>query len=215
MIQGNLETLVSACADGSHDSKIVCETLATGESDTTGNGNVHRETSRRRNPGGIVLAFQRCRVRLVDRNAFYDRNESHKGKSVPNSTNLNPNPNSNSDSQRFSLRNSKTSIVGLPKPQKTCFVETKYTKNTRLFPKRSGSVKSNRPVVEPSSSKVSCMGRVQTQSENERSTCSCSGEEEIGSRLPPKIMESEVVAEPVSLGGMKRFASRRRSEPLI
>ena len=138
-----------------------------------------------------------------------------------------------------------------------------------MFTKRSGSVKSN-PVVDPSSPKVSCMGRVRSKRDqnrrlkknrqksaeveavNEKTTRKKSGffssfraifrsngkahtlpvapsssprNSDIRSRLPPddrdaisiepEIAESESVVEPVSLGGMKRFASGRRSEPLI
>ncbi|XVE61479.1 hypothetical protein DITRI_Ditri06bG0043600 [Diplodiscus trichospermus] len=281
MPQGNLETLVSACAGGSCDNKIVCETLAT----TEGGPDDHLHTIEK--PGEEELqpdfppeSFWLCKdaeLDWFDRNVFYERKESHKGNSVSNSTNLNPNLNSNSNSQRFSWRISKASIIGLPKPQKSCFVDTKNRKNCkagniRLFPKRSSSVKSDPPVVEPSSPKVSCMGRVRSKRDRNRrlkKNCQKSAEVEavkekstkkrsgffssfraifqsnekarephalpvtpsppassdIRSRLPPddrhpisierEIAESEPVVEPVSLGGMKRFTSGRRSEPLI
>ncbi|GMJ02909.1 hypothetical protein like AT3G52710 [Hibiscus trionum] len=168
MPQGNLETLVSACAGGSLDNKIACETLATTESDT--NDYLHsaeKPVEEEIAPESFWLSKD-AEFDWFDRNAFYQRKESHKGNSAPNSTNLNPSLNSNSNSQRFSLRKSKASIIGLPKPQKPCFVETKNRKhtkpgNTRLFPKRSTSAKSDRPVVEPSSPKVSCMGRVRSK----------------------------------------------------
>ncbi|KAK8562154.1 hypothetical protein V6N13_148731 [Hibiscus sabdariffa] len=264
MPQGNLETLVSACAGGSHDNKIVCETLATTESDTDDHlHSAEKPVEEEIAPESFWLSKD-AEFDWFDRNAFYERKESQKGNSAPNSTNLNPSLNSTSNSQRFSLRKSKASIIGLPKPQKPCFVEPKNRKhtpgNTRLFPKRSGSAKSDRPVVEPSSPKVSCIGRVRSKRDRKgrlkkrdqnpagvetvkektrkkRSSLFSSfrsifrpksngkasevhaptaGNKDIRCRLPrAEIMESGVVAEPVSLGGMRRFASGRRSEPLI
>ncbi|KAE8668431.1 hypothetical protein F3Y22_tig00112339pilonHSYRG00122 [Hibiscus syriacus] len=281
MPQGNLDTLVSACAGGSHDNKIVCETFATTESDTDGNDDhlhsAEKPLEEEIAPESFWLSKD-AEFDWFDRNAFYERKESHKGNSAPNSTNLNPSLNSNTNSQRFSLRKSKASIIGLPKPQKNCYVEPKNRKiskhgNTRLFPRRSGSVKSDRPLVEPSSPKVSCIGRVRSKRDrnsrlkkrdqkptgfetvNEKTTGKRSslfssfrsifrpkfngkaseahaqavGNRDIRSRLPaddgeaiciePETMAIDVVAEPepepASLGGMKRFASGRRSEPLI
>ncbi|XVF07662.1 hypothetical protein REPUB_Repub06bG0159000 [Reevesia pubescens] len=282
MLQGNLETLVSACAGGSCDNKIVCETLATTEGDTDD----HLHTADKLGEDELPQDFppesfwlsKDAEFDWFDRNAFYERKESHKGNSVSNSTNLNPNLNSNTNSQRFSSRKFKASIIGLPKPQNSCFVETTNRKNakpgnTRLFPKRFGSVKSDPPVVDPSSPKVSCMGRVgskrdrnrrlknnrqkstEVETVKEKTTrksssffssfraifrCNGKAREEhalpvapspprnsdIRSRLPSddhdaisieaaEIADSEQVVEPVGLGGMKRFASGRRSEPLI
>ncbi|KAE8718965.1 hypothetical protein F3Y22_tig00109983pilonHSYRG00021 [Hibiscus syriacus] len=171
MPQGNLETLVSACAGGSHDNKIVCETFATTETDTNGDDHLldsaEKPVEEEIAPESFWLSKD-AEFDWFDRNAFYERKESHKGNSAPNSTNLNPSLNSNTNSQRFSLRKSKASIIGLPKPQKPCYVEPKNRKitkpgNARLFPKRSGSVKSDRPLVEPSSPKVSCIGRVRSK----------------------------------------------------
>lgn len=110
-----------------------------------------------------------------DRNAFLERKESTKASS--NSTNLNPNlhPQPNSNSQRFSLNlKSKASIIGLPKPQNTAYVEAKNRRhcksgNIRLFPKRSGSGgKSVSSMIEPSSPKVSCMGKVRSKKDRNR-----------------------------------------------
>ncbi|XP_022747567.1 uncharacterized protein LOC111297196 [Durio zibethinus] len=282
MPQGNLETLVSAWAGGSCDNKIVCETLATTEGRAYDDQlhTVEKPGEEEIPPDFPPESFWLSKddeLDWFDRNAFYERKESHKGNSASNSTNLNPNLIPNSNSQRFSLRKSKASIIRLPKPQKSCFAETKNRKNskpgnTRLFPKRSGSVKSDRPVVEPSSPKVSCMGRVRSKRDpnrrlkknheksieieavKEKTTSKRSSffssfraifwsngkarephalpvapspprNSDIRSRLPPddrdailiepEIAESEPIVEPVSLGGMKRFASGRRSEPLI
>ena len=279
MPQGNLESLVSVCAGGSCDNKIVCETLAT----TDGDADDHRHATVQRDeeeippdiPPESFWLSKDAELDWFDRNAFYERKESQKGNSASNSTNLNPGLNSNSNSQRFSVRKSKASLIGLPKPQK--FVETKNRKNckignTRLFPKRSGSVKSDPPLVEPSSPKVSCMGRVRSRRDRnrrlkknrqksaevetvkEKTTRKRSGffssfraifgsngkardshalpvepspprNSDIRMRLPPddrdviatapEIAENKPVVEPVGLGGMKRFASGRRSEPLI
>ncbi|KAI9154629.1 hypothetical protein LWI28_029135 [Acer negundo] len=164
MPQVDLENLVSACAGGSSDRKIACETLA-----DDGANNPAQELD----PPEIPLDFppesfwlsKDAELDWFDRNAFYERKDSQKGNS--NSTNLNPNP--SSTSQRFSTGlKSKASIIGLPKTQKT-IVDTKKKRNckpenTRLFPKRSGSIgKPGSTVTEPSSPKVSCMGRVRSK----------------------------------------------------
>ncbi|XVE75958.1 hypothetical protein DITRI_Ditri12bG0134100 [Diplodiscus trichospermus] len=281
MPEGNLETLVYVCAGGPCDNKILNDTLAT----TGGNPEDHLQSAEKDGQEEIPPDFppesfwlsKDAELDWFDRNAFYERKDSQKGNSVSNSTNLNPNLNSNSNSQRFLPRKPKASIIGLPKPQKSCFVETKNRKNTklgntRLFPKRSSSVKSDPPVAEPSSPKVSCMGRVRSkrdrnrrlkknrqkssevQTVKEKATRKRSGffssfraifrsnwkgreshaltvspspprNSDIRSRLPPddrdaismehEIAENFPAIEPVSLGGMKRFASGRRSEPLI
>lgn len=94
-----------------------------------------------------------------DRNAFLERKESTKG-----NTNSNVNPSySKSNSQKFSVNlKSKPAIIGLPKTQKNTHVDsTRRPANVRLFPKRSSSGK--RTVTEPSSPKVSCIGRVRSK----------------------------------------------------
>ncbi|KAE8689925.1 putative inosine-uridine preferring nucleoside hydrolase [Hibiscus syriacus] len=169
MPQGNFETFVSAFAGGSCDNKIVCDTLATTQEQLhTAEESVDVEI-----PPESFRLSKDAEFHWFDGNAFYERKESHKGNSASNFTNLNPNLNSDSNSQRFPVRTSKASIIGLPKPQKSCFILTKNRKNTkprntRLFPKRPGSVKSVSP-VEPSSPKVSCMGRVRSRQDPNRS----------------------------------------------
>ncbi|XP_028782378.1 uncharacterized protein LOC114738486 [Neltuma alba] len=170
MPQVDLETLVSACAGGSScDRKIACETLADHDDPSC------EADQPQRNPDSPPEAIWLSRDEEYDwwdRNAVYERKESTKGNS--NSTNLNPNPNSNS--QRFSSSfASKASIIGLPKPQKTSlYVDAKNRRshkpgNVRLFPKRSASVgKSESAVIEPSSPKVSCMGRVKSKRDRNR-----------------------------------------------
>lgn len=106
-----------------------------------------------------------------DRNAFLERKESRKGTS--NSKNLNPGGNasySRSNSQKFSVNlKSKATIIGLPKTQKNTHIDSNRRQckpaNVRLFPKRSnsgGRAPGAVPVAEPSSPKVSCMGRVRS-----------------------------------------------------
>ncbi|XP_071689461.1 uncharacterized protein [Rutidosis leptorrhynchoides] len=92
-----------------------------------------------------------------DRNAFLERKES---------TKRNTNSYSRSNSQKFTVNlKSKPAIIGLPKTQKNTHVDTNRRQckpaNVRLFPKRSGSGK--RTVTEPSSPKVSCIGRVRSK----------------------------------------------------
>ncbi|KAE8726664.1 bifunctional monodehydroascorbate reductase and carbonic anhydrase nectarin-3-like [Hibiscus syriacus] len=173
MRQGNLETLVSA-----FDNKIVCETITNTEGDSS-DGRIHTAEKPLEEeippdfPPESFLLSKDAELDWVDSYAFYERKNSQKRNSFSNSTNLNPNPNLVPNSQRFSLRKSKPSILGLPKPHKSCFVDTKNRKNTkpensRLFPKRSGSVKLDPPVFEPSSPKVSCMGRVRSKRDRNR-----------------------------------------------
>ncbi|XP_059463304.1 uncharacterized protein LOC132192105 [Corylus avellana] len=175
MPQVDLEILVSACAGGS-DRRIACETLADGDHhkpDQPDQEDVPPDF-----PPESFWLSKDAEFDWVDQRAFYERKDSAKG-SV-SSTNLNPNlnPSSNSNSQRFSRNlKSKASIIGLPKTQKSCFVDAKNRRNgkpgkpgnTRLFPKRSGSVgKSEAPLVEPSSPKVSCIGRVRSKRDRHR-----------------------------------------------
>ncbi|KAE8657793.1 putative inosine-uridine preferring nucleoside hydrolase [Hibiscus syriacus] len=264
MPRGNLETLVPPC-----DNKIVCETLTTTEGDSS-DGRLHTPVKPLQEdippdfPPESFLLSKDAELDWVDSYAFYERKNSQKRNSFSNSTNLN--------SQRFSLRKSKPSILGLPKPHKSCFVDTKNRKsikleNSRLFPQRSGSVKSDPSVVEPSSPKVSCMGRVRSKRDRNRrlkkkrqksagvetvrkkttrtgsgffssfraifgcngktreshtlpETVSSPGDSSIRSRLPADAGDATLssgteIAEsgPVNIGGMKRFASGRRSEP--
>ncbi|TKY53100.1 hypothetical protein E2542_SST24623 [Spatholobus suberectus] len=159
MPQVDLETLVSACAGGSSDRKIACEPLP--------DADAHLDSP----PPSFWLSGD-AEYDWWDRNAVYERNESTKGNSI--STNLNPN--SNCNSQRFSKNlKSKAAIIGLPKPQKTSFADAKSRRNhrpanARLFPKRtaSGGGKSENSVVEPSSPKVSCIGRVRSKRDRNR-----------------------------------------------
>ncbi|KAG5043906.1 hypothetical protein JHK87_007821 [Glycine soja] len=165
-----VESLVSACAGGSSDRKIACETLS---------DNVHPTDPPEPHPDSPPESFWLSRDEEYDwwdRNAVYERKESTKA-SNNNSTNLNPAINSNNNSQRFSLnfKSKASTIIGLPKPQKTSFVDAKNRRNhnkpsnIRLFPKRSVSVgKSESGFVEPSSPKVSCMGRVRSKRDRNR-----------------------------------------------
>ncbi|KAE8731112.1 putative Glutaredoxin family protein [Hibiscus syriacus] len=272
MPQCNLETLVSPC-----DNNIVCETLTTTEGDSSG-GRLHKAEKPLEEdippdfPPESFLLTKDAELDWVDSYAFYERKNSQKRNSFSNSKNLNPNLNSVPNSQRFSLRKSKPSILGLSKLQKSCFADAKNRKsskpeNSRLFPQRSGSVKSDPPVVEPSSPKVSCMGRVRSKRDRNRrlkknrqksagvetvkkkttragsgffssfraifgcngkarephtfpETVSSPGDSSIRSRLPADAGDATLssgtgIAEsgPVNIGGMKRFASGRRTEP--
>ncbi|KAK9289831.1 hypothetical protein L1049_007991 [Liquidambar formosana] len=172
MPQVDLETLVSVCGGGSCDRKIACETLA--QDDPPQEEHDVPEVPPDFPPESFWLSKD-AEMDWFDRNAFYERKESTKGNS--NSTNLNPNlnPSSNSSSQRFSLSlKSKASIIGLPKPQKSCFTDAKLRRNykpanIRFFPKRAEPAgKSTVPMTEPSSPKVSCMGRVRSKKDRNR-----------------------------------------------
>lgn len=209
MPQVDLENLVTACAGGS-DRKIACETLADG--DHRAEQSDQPEVPPDFPPESFWLSKD-AELDWFDQHAFYERKDSGKGNG--NSTNLNPSVNSNS--QRFSLSlKSKASIIGLPKPQKSCFVDAKSRRNhkqgnTRLFPKRSGSVgKSESSVFEPSSPKVSCMGRVRSKRDRSR-------------RLRNRQLSSERIPETEKSGGKRKtgffatfralFRAGRRDKP--
>ncbi|KAG2287097.1 hypothetical protein Bca52824_046701 [Brassica carinata] len=102
-----------------------------------------------------------AQLEWFNENAFFERKESQKGNSFPAQS-----TNTNSSSQMISLK-SKTSVIRLPKPQKTCFNEVKKRRNCRIartlmIPKRFGSLlKSDPSLSEPGSPKVSCIGRRQ------------------------------------------------------
>ncbi|XP_022977268.1 uncharacterized protein LOC111477636 [Cucurbita maxima] len=158
-----------------------------------------------------------------DRNAFLERKESTKASS--NSTNLNPNlhTQSNSNSQRFSLNlKSKASIIGLPKPQNTTYVDAKNRRNCksgniRLFPKRSGSGgKSVSSMIEPSSPKVSCMGRVRSKKDRNRQKNNNhhhSSESEIATNAKEKPVEKQRKGFFASFRAV--FRNSRRRQPVI
>ncbi|XP_050230271.1 uncharacterized protein LOC126679316 [Mercurialis annua] len=174
MPQVDLETLVSACAGVSCDSKVACETLAT--TTTTADNLNSKEIDQPEVPPDFppesFWLSKDAELDWFDRNAFIDRKDSTKGNSHSTNLNQSVNPNSTSNSQRFSNLKSKASIFGLPKPQNSCFIDARrHCKpgNTRLFPKRSGSAgKSGSSVIEPTSPKVSCMGRVRSKRDRNR-----------------------------------------------
>ncbi|XP_076934245.1 uncharacterized protein LOC143600435 [Bidens hawaiensis] len=93
-----------------------------------------------------------------DRNAFLERKQSTKGTGSY----------SRSNSQKFTVNlKSKPAIIGLPKTQRNTHVDSnrrqcKPPATVRMFPKRSGS-SGRTTVTEPSSPKVSCIGRVRSK----------------------------------------------------
>ncbi|XP_058747895.1 uncharacterized protein LOC131620748 [Vicia villosa] len=161
MPQLDFEALVSALSGVATDHKIACEPTEESQSQPQ-----HHSDSP---PPESFWLSNDAELDWFDRNAVYERNESTKGSSI--STNLNPS--SASNSQRFSknMKKSKATIIGLPKSQKASFAEVRCQRkhrpgnNTRLFPKRSASTggKSDSIVLEPSSPKVSCIGRVRSK----------------------------------------------------
>ncbi|CAA7050319.1 unnamed protein product [Microthlaspi erraticum] len=171
MPQVDLEAFVSSvCADR----KISCEsTLAVAEDPDTrpyyyNNNSVVSPTDY---PPESYSLSKDAQLEWLSDNAFFDRKDSQRG----HSANLNSNPNSNPSSQRFLLK-SKASIIGLPKPPKTCFNEAKQRRNcgrndkNRVILKRVGSRMKSNPnsLLEPSSPIVSCIGRVRSRRERSR-----------------------------------------------
>ncbi|MCD7449704.1 hypothetical protein HAX54_001133 [Datura stramonium] len=177
MPQVDLETLVSACAGGGSDRKVACETLADRDGEKPVKDDLDEEEKQPELPPDFppesFWLSKDAEFDWFDRNAFLDRKQSTKGIG-PNTTNLNPG--SNSSSQRFSSTlKSKASIIGFPKTQKASYVDSKRRTckpaNIRLFPaKRSESTLKAASVTEPSSPKVSCMGRVRSKRRSRRSS---------------------------------------------
>lgn len=169
MPQVDLETFVSSvCA---------CETLAAADDDDSVHDPMIRPVSISAAspidfPPESYSLSKEAQVEWLNENAFFERKESQKGKSS-SALHSNPNPNPNSSSHRISLK-SKASIIRLPKPQKTCFNEAKKRRNCRIartlmIPKRIGSrLKSDHSLSEPSSPKVSCIGRVRSKRDRSR-----------------------------------------------
>ncbi|CAI9287815.1 unnamed protein product [Lactuca saligna] len=154
-----------------------------------------------------------------DRNAFLERKESKKGNS--NSKNLNPSVNptyTNSNSARFSVNmKSKAAILGLPKTQKNTHIDSKRRQcnpaNIRLFPKRSssgGRAPGVVPVTEPSSPKVSCIGRVRSHRRRSRRRTSAIAS---ATQPPPKpVNQQEKTSKVQKTSIVSRITSLFRSE---
>ncbi|KAL9301834.1 putative calcium/calmodulin-dependent protein kinase [Arabidopsis thaliana] len=153
------------CIGGSDHRKIACETLA--DDSTIPPYYNNSAVSPSDFPPESYFLSNDAQLEWLSDNAFFDRKDSQKG----NSGILNSNPNSNPSSQRFLLK-SKASIIGLPKPQKTCFNEAKQRRHAgknRVILKRVGSrIKTDISLLEPSSPKVSCIGRVRSRRERSR-----------------------------------------------
>lgn len=189
MPQLDFETLVSALSGVANDSKVACEPTDEAED----------------SPPESFWLSNDAEYDWWDRNAVYERNESTKASSIS------INPNSASNSQRFSknLKKSKaTTIIGLPKSQKASFAEARGCRrnhhkpgNTRLFPKRSASIggKSDSTVFEPSSPKVSCIGRVRSKRGHNR-------------RLRTRQRSISSTATGVSAAGVVRQKSSRSTQ---
>ncbi|KAI3772452.1 hypothetical protein L6452_03638 [Arctium lappa] len=169
MPQVDLETLAMVCGVGGSDRKIACDTLA----DEPPDPDIPESALVDCPPESFWLSKD-AEFDWFDRNAFLDRNESIKGNSNSMNLNLNVNQNhsnANSSSVQFStFLKSKAAIISLPKAQKTIYVDSKRRNcklaNLWLFPKRSDSLGKEptvAPMAEPSSPKVSCLGRVRSK----------------------------------------------------
>ncbi|KAI3682412.1 hypothetical protein L1987_82382 [Smallanthus sonchifolius] len=147
-----------------------------------------------------------------DRNAFLERKESTKCNS--NSKNLNPSGTgsySRSNSQKFSVNlKSKPAIIGLPKTQRNTHVDSNRRQcrpaNVRMFPKRSSS-SGRTTVTEPSSPKVSCIGRVRSK------RCPARRRSSASSTQPAKpVIQQEKISKGQKTGLISRITSLFRSD---
>ncbi|KAK1428781.1 hypothetical protein QVD17_17621 [Tagetes erecta] len=140
---------------------------------------------------------------------YLERKESTKGNNNNNSSY------SRSNSQKFTVNlKSKPAIIGLPKTQRNTHVDSNRRQckmmNVRMFPKRSGS--SGRTTVtmtEPSSPKVSCIGRVRSKrcSNRRKSAGSGSVSVSVSSAQQKKVNEQKT-----GTGIISRITSLFRSE---
>lgn len=209
MQQADTETVLPVDRDGDGDLRITRETLAEGADPDIS------DCTEFVPPESFWLSKD-SEYDWFDRNAFLERKESTKGNS--NSKNLNPSGNpsySRSNSQRFSVNlKSKAAIIGLPKTQKNTHVDSnrRHCKpaNIRLFPKRSnsgGRAPGAVPVAEPSSPKVSCMGRVRSHRCRSRRKSSTSATQ------PAKpVSQQEKTSKVQKTGLVSRITSLFRSE---
>uniref|UniRef100_A0A7N0THY5 Uncharacterized protein n=1 Tax=Kalanchoe fedtschenkoi TaxID=63787 RepID=A0A7N0THY5_KALFE len=156
MPQVDLETLVSVCGTSNNDRKIASvdepDQLPPSSDD----------------PPQSFWLSQDAELDWFDRNAVLERKDSTKGNSNSNST---PSHFANSHSQRLPV---KKSILALPKPKRSVLSDVKHRRNLTgitLFPRRSasnGGKEAAAPMAEPSSPKVSCMGRVRSKRDKNR-----------------------------------------------
>lgn len=210
MPPADTEAILPVDGDGDGDRRIPCETQAEGaDPDIT-------DCTEFVPPESFWLSKD-SEFDWFNHNAFLERKESRKGNS--NSKNLNPSGGntgySRSNSARFSVNmKSKAAIIGLPKTQKNTHVDSNRRQcrpaNIRLFPKRSSS--GNRapgavPVTEPSSPKVSCMGRVRSHRCRSRRKSSTSATQ------PAKpVAQQEKTGKVHKTGLVSRITSLFRSE---
>ncbi|XP_068658108.1 uncharacterized protein [Aristolochia californica] len=168
----DLETLIRSgggCVGG--DRKVVCESLidshlASEKSDVPLSPPDFPADSFRLPKEDVIEWF--------DRNAFYERKQSTRGNAnfvLSHGSNLNPNF-SNSTSQRISVK-SKAHILGLPKlpdsgQLRRTFRQSCRPPSIRFFPKQSGKQAADPSLTEPSSPKVSCIGRVRSRRDKRR-----------------------------------------------
>lgn len=174
MPQVDLSSVCAGAGGIAPDRKVACETTATSSaSDTDESPPPPPPPPIDYAPESFFLSKDAEREWL-DQNAYIERKNSGKG---PTSTTSNSNSNSNPNSIYVSQRHlkSKASILGLPKPQKPNYTEAKNRRpirpaSIRLFPKRSESIgrKPAAALSEPSSPKVSCMGRVRSRRDRKK-----------------------------------------------
>ncbi|XP_076900188.1 uncharacterized protein LOC143554273 [Bidens hawaiensis] len=136
-----------------------------------------------------------------DRNAFLERKQSTKGTGSY----------SRSNSQKFTVNlKSKPAIIGLPKTQRNTHVDSnrrqcKQPATVRMFPKRSGS-SGRTTVTEPSSPKVSCIGRVRSK------RCPNRRKKSVQSNQPVKgVIKQEKTGKVQKTGLISRITSLFRS----
>ncbi|KAG6412175.1 hypothetical protein SASPL_124845 [Salvia splendens] len=181
----DLENLASACAGGvCCDSKVTCETLA-GDSD---DDNAVVAAADPDLPPESFWLSKDAEYDWFEHHTFFERKDS----GGRGGSSLTADAQSNSSSQRFSFsRKSKAAILGLPKTQKTTFVDPKRRPcnkpvTVRLFPKRPEPPGKSAVPVEPGSPKVSCIGRVRSKR---------------GRRLSGSLRRREKAAEKLRSGG--------------
>ncbi|KAK4801369.1 hypothetical protein SAY86_021856 [Trapa natans] len=121
-------------------------------------------------PPESFLVSKDAELDWYDKNAVYERKESAKGISGTNPTNT------PAVSHRLpassNMKSKKASIIGLPKTQKHGMdpksLRSSKAGNWHLFPQKTGLARDDPSVKEPSSPKVSCMGKVGPKKDPDR-----------------------------------------------
>nr|GMC90415.1 uncharacterized protein LOC109153216 [Ipomoea batatas] len=214
MPQVDLETLVSACAGGGTDRKIACETLADGrvESDEKReNDDSVDDYEKRAAPDLLPESFlisKDAEFDWFDRNAFLERKES--GKEVREIEGFDNRASQDSEEQlrRFDAEELQQTGEYPSFPAAACGVYGETGKSRSVGGREKSKTGFYSRLV---SVFLSNRGKKPAEKIEKETPSRWKSVKERKSRQVP-VVSIEPLAEPPGLGGMKRFASGRKSE---